>query len=59
MEFKVRSKNVTLMGEPNPKAEVAFSGRDFSFSEIGQLSKPSVARFWQSRSKIFLFKLES
>ena len=23
----------------------------FSFSEIGQLSKPSVARFWQSRSK--------
>ena len=33
------------------KAKVAFSARDFSFSEIGQLSKPSVARFWQSRSK--------
>ena len=33
------------------KAEVAFSARDFPFSEIGQLSKPSVARFWQSRSK--------
>jgi hypothetical protein len=28
-----------------------FSAREFSFSEIGRLSKSSVARFWQSRSR--------
>ena len=33
------------------KAEVAFSARDFPFSDIGQLSKLSIARCWQSRLK--------
>ena len=32
------------------KAKVAFTARDFSFSEIRQLSKLSIARCWQSRS---------
>ena len=33
------------------EGELFFPREKFSFSEIGQFSKPSVARFWKSRSR--------
>ena len=33
------------------EGELFIPRENFSFSEIGQLSKPSAARFWQSRSR--------
>ena len=33
------------------EGELFFPREKFSFSEIGQSSKPSVARFWKSRSR--------